>query len=81
MAADALAPYVEEEFQLPASYPRGEMTQNVNICLCSFWKKLARKGLMESQLWSSNGLVPSGNKPLPEPMMTQFYVFIVFESS
>ena len=23
---------------------------------------------------SGNGLVPSGNKPLPEPMLTQFYV-------
>ena len=23
---------------------------------------------------SGNGLVPSGNKPLPEPMLTQIYV-------
>ena len=23
---------------------------------------------------SGNGLVPSGNKPLPDPMLTQFYV-------
>ena len=28
----------EEGFQLPASYQCGEMTQNVNICLCSLWK-------------------------------------------
>ena len=25
---------------------------------------------------SGNGLVPSGNKPLPEPMLTQIYVAI-----
>ena len=25
---------------------------------------------------SGNGLVPSGNKPLPEPMLTQIYVVI-----
>ena len=35
----------EEGFQLPASYQCGETTQNVNICLCSLIKKLARKGL------------------------------------
>ena len=34
------------------------------------------------QLWwqvnidSGNGLVPSGNKPLPDPMLTQIYVTI-----
>ena len=32
--------------------------------------------LMISQHWSGNGLVPSGNKPLPEPMLTQIYVAI-----
>ena len=26
---------------------------------------------------SGNGLVPSGNKPLPEPMLTQLYVAII----
>ena len=25
---------------------------------------------------SGNGLVPSGNKPLPEPMLTQIYITI-----
>ena len=25
---------------------------------------------------SGNGLMPSGNKPLPEPMLTQIYVII-----
>ena len=28
--------------------------------------------------WFGNGLVPSGNKPLPEPMLTQMYVTIKF---
>ena len=26
--------------------------------------------------WSGNGIVPSGNKPVPEPMLTQIYVSI-----
>ena len=28
----------------------------------------------EVNIVSGNGLVPSGNKPIPEPMLTQFYV-------
>ena len=32
--------------------------------------------LMISQHWFSNGLVPSGSKPLPEPILTQIYVAI-----
>ena len=28
----------------------------------------------EVNIGSGNGLVPSGNKPLPEPMLTQIYV-------
>ena len=28
----------------------------------------------KSNIGSGNGLVPSGNKPLPEPMLTQFFV-------
>ena len=28
----------------------------------------------ESTIGSGNGLVPSDNKPLPEPMLTQIYV-------
>ena len=32
--------------------------------------------LMRDQHGSDNGLVPSGNKPLPEPMLTQIYVAI-----
>ena len=31
---------------------------------------------MRSHIGSGNGLVPLGNKPLPEPMLTQFYVTI-----
>ena len=30
----------------------------------------------KSNIGSGNGLVPSGNKPLPEPMLTQIYVAI-----
>ena len=30
----------------------------------------------EVNIGSGNGLVPSGNKPLPEPMLTQIYVAI-----
>ena len=33
-----------------------------------------RTPLMTGQHGSGNGLVPSGNKPLPEPMLTQIYV-------
>ena len=40
----------EEGFQLPASYQCGEMTQNVNICLYSLCKNLARKGLKISPI-------------------------------
>ena len=32
--------------------------------------------LMMSTLVEGNGLVPSANKLLPEPMLTQFYVII-----
>ena len=28
----------------------------------------------KSNIGSGNGLVPSGNKPLPKPMLTQFLV-------
>ena len=28
------------------------------------------------KIGSANGMVPSGNKPLPEPMLTQIYVAI-----
>ena len=28
----------------------------------------------EINIGSGNGLVPSGNKPLPKPMLTQIYV-------
>ena len=34
--------------------------------------------LMKSQNWSGNGLVPSGNKLLPEPMLTQVNVAFGF---
>ena len=37
------------------------MTQNLNIIV---------------NIGSGNGLVPSGNEPLPEPMLTQIYVTI-----
>ena len=30
--------------------------------------------LMIGNIGSGNGLVPLGNKPLPEPMLTQIYV-------
>ena len=30
--------------------------------------------LTDVNIGSGNGLVPSGNKPLPEPMLTQIYV-------
>ena len=30
--------YLRKAFQLPVSYHCGQMTQNVNICLCSLWK-------------------------------------------
>ena len=30
--------------------------------------------LTDDNIVSGNGLVPSGNKPLPEPMLTQSYV-------
>ena len=36
--------------------------------------KCHRVLLILCQRWSGNGLVPSGNKPLPEPMLTQFLV-------
>ena len=29
---------------------------------------------MKVNIGSGNGLVPSGNKPLPEPMLTQVFV-------
>ena len=32
--------------------------------------------LIEVNIGSGDGLVPSGNKPLPEPMLTQIYVNI-----
>ena len=38
--------WFEEGFQLPVSYHCGDMTQNVNICLCSLLRNLARKGLI-----------------------------------
>ena len=31
---------------------------------------------LEVNMGSGNGLVPSGNKPLPEPMLTDLYVVI-----
>ena len=31
----------------------------------------------EVSIGSGNGLVPSGNKPSPEPMLTQIYVAIL----
>ena len=33
-----------------------------------------RPYLWEVNIGSGNGLVPSGNKPLPKPMLTQIYV-------
>ena len=30
----------------------------------------------KSYIGSGNGLVPSGNKPLPEPMLTQIFIAI-----
>ena len=33
-------------------------------------------GIFEVNIGSGSGFVPSGNKPLPEPMLTQLYVAI-----
>ena len=30
----------------------------------------------EANIGSGNGFVPAGNKPLPEPMLTQIYIAI-----
>ena len=35
-----------------------------------------RASLMKINIGSGNGLVPSGNKPLPEPVLSQMYVTI-----
>ena len=40
------------------------------------WSECHRKPFMIVNIGSGNGLVPSGNKPLPEPMLTQTYVII-----
>ena len=37
--------------------------------------------LIKVSVGSGNGLVPSGNKPLPEPMLTQIYVTIWHHSA
>ena len=46
----------------------------------SLWNS-SQVNATESQYWgvnigSGNVLVPSGNKPLPEPLLTQIYVAI-----
>ena len=47
------------------------------VCIPQFhWDLFLRVQLTISQIGSGNGLVPSGNKPLPEPMLTQIYVAI-----
>ena len=45
---------------------------------CAFSVKLHWDGWQEPQvnISSGNGLVPSGNKPLPEPMLTQIHAAI-----
>ena len=42
-----------------------------------FVKKLPSDNLIKGNIWSGNVLVPSGNKPLPEPMLTQIFVAIL----
>ena len=36
--------------------------------------------LKQDQIEPGNGLVPSGNKPLPEPILTQFHVTTTVDS-
>ena len=37
---------------------------------------LTNENMGEANIGSGNGLVPSGNNPLPKPMLTQIYVII-----
>ena len=48
-------------------------------CFISTWqheKQLYSNVQAMVAVWSDNGLVPSGDKPLPEPMLTQIFVVI-----
>ena len=50
--------------------------------LCNYLQVNAtRPHLWLVKLGSDNGLVPSGNKPLPEPMLTQFFVAIWYHQT
>ena len=46
------------------------------VISCEINLRWMSQGLTDDNIGSGNGLVPSGNKPLSEPMLTQIHVAI-----
>ena len=54
------------------------MAQNISTATqCEIvFRWMSQNHISDVKIGSGNGLVPLGNKPLPEPMLTQIYIDI-----
>ena len=64
--------YAKKKKKMPKLY-RQHFPKHFSDKMSVFWLKCHH---MRPHLWSGNGLVTSGNKPLPEPMLIQMCVTI-----